>query len=111
MGQNMRVMPGSYSDRGRFARLICDLASAIGSANPRLGPQSRSVQTYPDNGRVLPRTRNNLITSRKYGFSRPCRTIIPLVFVGSDSTALQTAEPECVARHGRAENVNTCEKT
>src|ERR1700744_5116872 len=111
MVPNMRVMSGSYRDQGGFARLICDLASAMGSANPPPGPQSRSVQTYPDIGRVLPRTRNNLITSRKYGFSRPCRTIIAMVFVGSDSTALQTAEPECVARHGRAKNVNTCEKT
>src|SRR5580698_6633584 len=92
MGRNMRVMPGSYRDRGRFARPICDLAFPIGSANPPLGPQSRSVQTYLDIGRVLSGTRNILITSRKYGFSRPCRTTIPVVIVGSDSTALQTAE-------------------
>jgi len=33
----MLIMRGSYRDQGRFARPICDLASAIGSANPLRG--------------------------------------------------------------------------
>src|ERR1700742_2501122 len=111
MGPNMRVMSASYRDQDRFARLFCDLASAMGSANPPPGPQSRSVPTYPDIVRVLPRTRNNLITSRKYGLSRPRRTTISVVLVGPDSAALQTSESECAARQGRAKNVNPCEKT
>jgi hypothetical protein len=41
MGPDMLIMPGSYRDEEHFARPICDLASAIRSANP-IG---RSVQS------------------------------------------------------------------
>src|ERR1700761_2185535 len=106
----MRIMSGSYRDKAPFARPICDLASVTTSANPPPGPNGRSVQTYPDIGRVLSRTRNSIITGRKYGFSRPCRTTIGVVFVGFDSTKLQTHSPECAAAAARAKNVNLCEK-
>src|SRR5271167_209520 len=44
MGPNMLIMGASYRDNGHSARPICDLASAIRSANPIPGPIGRSVR-------------------------------------------------------------------
>jgi hypothetical protein len=109
----MLVISGSYSAQQLFARPICDLAPAIGSATPAPEPEDRNVLTYPDHQGIAGDKEDSftsLITSRKVWVFRPRRTTFAVVFVSLDSPNLRQATLKCAAGYRCAKNVNNARK-
>src|SRR5258708_1334681 len=83
-GTNMLIMRGSYRPQGLFARLFCDLARPIRSANPSRSLRARSVRSHTN----AVRTRKGFITSSKVYDNCPHLSLFAVASVQTDPPGL-----------------------